>query len=774
MPAMLDAPLKPYQHHHARRVEPRPMEFEHQKTRMSTRSQQVLQDQNLMFERNKSIYSRSQHVIPTANSLAERTKTYARYQRENPDQDMAERASQVSSVCSDKDFFPSRRSSAVSSRRSSVSEEYCGQAEEEREPTPNQNIIPDGTLFTEEDGTSGADNPSDDKWMLLRMFGVLYGVLMFAVGAMLPAAQLFSSDVSQATVEAFYLYLFLTGALWMGAVHGGSIMAARGGRTDDKSNSTVNTYLTGAASFFGFCTILISAFKFGTYVYSDASVDDSGGACENLILAVTPVSEAVFTLFLVHHLWHHAGNNRTRRGRFHVLTSSQPPANHGRTFRPHRMLVDLSRRTVADTANTGTYRPIPNHATDSVISIIDLDPQVPAMKLNEVMNAVFSNRSFGVMHTVATCGCAWIRTVIVEAWIDVKRLTPADTLSQPVPTEVPAAFAVSNCSVNGSGLPAESVTTFAMNTSTATPAAVVRRSVEDEVEVFNITETANTTNVTGASMDCLRERAFLTSLDPVLYPSNVEFYILSVGLILILWTKMADANEASQNPPRRWSMEKSNGGTVLSFLLFVVTICVIVLYHNDPNPGSAAFVVYYAHRIVLLLTMTLACVFTCVRRRRTVAKGGWTLDPERDNRLGMIIILLCVTTIYFRDLLTIVAAIFLTQSELIPGIVLVEALLDVVLVTTQSAVVLDTLGRIPPSADFCPDLSRQAVVFLVLCNASLFAVCTNDAKDDGTDLVQVEYFGAITWSVLRNIVQPFVIFYRFYCSVSFIEVWLRG
>ncbi|KAI8492541.1 proton channel [Branchiostoma belcheri] len=702
MPAMLDAPLKPYQHHHARRVEPRPMEFEHQKTRMSTRSQQVLQDQNLMFERNKSIYSRSQHVIPTANSLAERTKTYARYQRENPDQDMAERASQVSSVCSDKDFFPSRRSSAVSSRRSSVSEEYCGQAEEEREPTPNQNIIPDGTLFTEEDGTSGADNPSDDKWMLLRMFGVLYGVLMFAVGAMLPAAQLFSSDVSQATVEAFYLYLFLTGALWMGAVHGGSIMAARGGRTDDKSNSTVNTYLTGAASFFGFCTILISAFKFGTYVYSDASVDDSGGACENLILAVTPVSEAVFTLFLVHHLWHHAGNNRTRRGRFHVLTS------------------------------------------------------------------------FGVMHTAATCGCAWIRTVIVEAWIDVKRLTPADTLSQPVPTEVPAAFAVSNCSVNGSGLPVESATTFAMNTSTATPAAVVRRSVQDEVEVFNITETANTTNVTEASMDCLRERAFLTSLDPVLYPSNVEFYILSVGLILILWTKMADANEASQNPPRRWSMEKSNGGTVLSFLLFVVTICVIVLYHNDPNPGSAAFVVYYAHRIVLLLTMTIACVFTCVRRRRAVEKGGWTLDPERDNRLGMIIILLCVTTIYFRDLLTIVAAIFLTQPELIPGIVLVEALLDVVLVTTQSAVVLDTLGRIPPSADFCPDLSRQAVVFLVLCNASLFAVCTNDAKDDGTDLVQVEYFGAITWSVLRNIVQPFVIFYRFYCSVSFIEVWLRG
>ncbi|XP_019644195.1 PREDICTED: otopetrin-3-like [Branchiostoma belcheri] len=702
MPAMLDAPLKPYQHHHARRVEPRPMEFEHQKTRMSTRSQQVLQDQNLMFERNKSIYSRSQHVIPTANSLAERTKTYARYQRENPDQDMVERASQVSSVCSDKDFFPSRRSSAVSSRRSSVSEEYCGQAEEEREPTPNQNIIPDGTMFTEEDGTSGADSPSDDKWMLLRMFGVLYGVLMFAVGAMLPAAQLFSSDVSQATVEAFYLYLFLTGALWMGAVHGGSIMAARGGRTDDKSNSTVNTYLTGAASFFGFCTILISAFKFGTYVYSDASVDDSGGACENLILAVTPVSEAVFTLFLVHHLWHHAGNNRTRRGRFHMVTS------------------------------------------------------------------------FGVMHTAATCGCAWIRTVIVEAWIDVKRLTPADTLGQPVPTEVPAAFAVSNCSVNGSGLPAESATTFAMNTSTATPAAVVRRSVEDEVEVFNITETANTTNVTGASMDCLRERAFLTSLDPVLYPSNVEFYILSVGLILILWTKMADANEASQNPPRRWSMEKSNGGTVLSFLLFVVTICVIVLYHNDPNPGSAAFVVYYAHRIVLLLTMTLACVFTCVRRRRTVAKGGWTLDPERDNRLGMIIILLCVTTIYFRDLLTIVAAIFLTQPELIPGIVLVEALLDVVLVTTQSAVVLDTLGRIPPSADFCPDLSRQAVVFLVLCNASLFAVCTNDAKDDGTDLVQVEYFGAITWSVLRNIVQPFVIFYRFYCSVSFIEVWLRG
>ncbi|XP_066271763.1 proton channel OTOP2-like [Branchiostoma lanceolatum] len=706
MPAMLDAPLKPYQHHNARRVEPRPME-QLQKTRIPTRTQQVLQefeDQDIMFERNKSVYSRSQHVIPNANSLVERTRTYARYQRDNPDQDMVERASQASSVCSGKELFASRRSSAVSSRRSSVSEEYCGQAEEEREPTPNQNIIPNGTLVTEEDGT-GADEEvvslSDDKWMLLRMFGVLYGLLMFAVGAMLPAAQLFSSDISQATVEAFYLYLFLVGALWMGAVHACSIMAARGGGTVDKPGSTVNTYLTGAASFFGFCTILISAFKFGTYVYSDAN-DDSDGACENIILAVTPVSEAVFTLFLVHHLWHHAWSNRTRRGKLHVLTS------------------------------------------------------------------------FGVMHTVATCGCAWIRTVIVEAWIDVKRLTPNDTPGHAPPTDVPAAFGASNCSVNGSGLPVEPVTTFALNASTATPAAVVRRSVEDEVEVFNITEAANATNVSEASMDCLRERAFLTTLDPVLYPSNVEFYILSVGLILILWSKMADVNEVSQNTPRRWSMEKSNGGTVLSFLLFVITICVIVLYHNDARPGSAAFVVYYAHRIVLLLTMTIACAFTCVRRRRAVEKGGWALDPDRDNRLGMIIILLCVTTIYFRDLLTVVAAIFLNQPELIPGIVLMEALLDVVLVTTQSAVVLDTLGRIPPTADFCPDLTRQAVVFLVLCNASLFAVCTNDAKDDGTDLVQIEYFGVITWSVLRNVVQPFVIFYRFYCSVSFMEVWLRG
>ncbi|XP_035666295.1 proton channel OtopLc-like [Branchiostoma floridae] len=702
MPAMLDAPLKPYQHHNARRVEPRPIE-QLQKSRISTRPQQNLQDQDMMFERNKSVYSRSQHVIPTANGMVERNKTYARYQRENPVQDMAERASQASSVCSDKELFASRRSSVVSSRRSSVSEEYCGQVEEDREPTPNQNTFPNGTLVTEEDGAGGVedtDSPSDDKWMLLRMFGVLYGLLMFAVGTMLPAAQLFSSDISQATVEAFYLYLFLVGALWMGAVHACSIMAARGGRTVDKPDSTVNTYLTGAASFFGFCTILISAFKFGTYVYSDAN-DDSGGACENILLAVTPVCEAVFTLLLVHHLWHHAWSNRTRRGKLHVLTS------------------------------------------------------------------------FGVMHTVATCGCAWIRTVIIEAWIDVKRLTPDDTPSLAPSTDVPAAFGVSNCSFNGSGLPVESVTTFALNTSSATPAAVVRRSVEDEVEVFNITETTNAANMSEASMDCLRERAFLTTLDPLLYPSNVEFYILSVGLILILWSKMAEANEVV-SPPRRWSMEKSNGGTVLSFLLFVVTICVIVLYHNDPSPGSAAFVVYYAHRIVLLLTMTIACVFTCVRRRRAVEKGGWTLDPERDNRLGMIIILLCVTTIYFRDLLTAVAAIFLNQPELIPGIVLMEALLDVVLVTTQSAVVLDTLSRIPPTAEFCPDLTRQAVVFLVLCNASLFVICTNDANDHGTDLVQIEYFGVIMWSVLRNIVQPFVIFHRFYCSVSFMEVWLRG
>lgn len=66
---------------------------------------------------------------------------------------------------------------------------------------------------------------------------------------------------------------------------------------------------------------------------------------------------------------------------------------------------------------------------------------------------------------------------------------------------------------------------------------------------------------------------------------------------------------------------------------------------------------------------------------------------------------------------------------------------------------------------------RQYVTFLVVANTALWAVNSFEQLKATSHPVQMEFYGALPWSLITHISVPLAIFYRYHSTVCLADIW---
>ncbi|XP_058127051.1 proton channel OtopLc-like [Anopheles ziemanni] len=310
----------------------------------------------------------------------------------------------------------------------------------------------------------------------------------------------------------------------------------------------------------------------------------------------------------------------------------------------------------------------------------------------------------------------------------------------------------------------------------------------------------------------------LASFSPYLYPFVIEFNILIVGLLYMIYANISKCPKKITVKGHRGhggshhghgsvhgDHVSKGGGSVLDFdgksecsdhcddtldheaqvktrlvvygdcqhasrglfaglILVVATIVVIILFHiasRDDDYRDTGILLDGIFEVTVLGIMILATVAAYFQTSKL------DINPHPISRLDDVLLFIAIPAFFSETLFSMIPA--FENSSILNGFIVFTQIVQVLL---QTPWICDALRRCSNTEELQKKKpGKELVTFMTIANVSLwiyytFAVKTGDFGDERYD-----YYGDVLWSILNHLSLPLIMFYRFHSSVCLVDIW---
>ncbi|KAF7272961.1 hypothetical protein GWI33_014293 [Rhynchophorus ferrugineus] len=278
---------------------------------------------------------------------------------------------------------------------------------------------------------------------------------------------------------------------------------------------------------------------------------------------------------------------------------------------------------------------------------------------------------------------------------------------------------------------------------------------------------------------------------PYLYPFSVEYSILVVGILYIVWVNIglcASSNafdeelhdddprecknykpiEAESNVSIHADCHAANKGLFAGFIILVFSIVSVILFfitfYNEYETGNLAEngrIINRSTQISIISLMIIAAVYAYVQMVK--------LDVNKAAHNGMdnFLLLMCLPAFFVHGIFSIIPAILFGNVLAVIGIVF-----EIIQVLIQTPFTIDGMARSSNTINLRKTKpGREMVTFLVICNVAMWIMQTFEVKSHGLDQYRQEFYSKELWSIVGHMCLPLMMFYRFHASACIGDIW---
>uniref|UniRef100_A0A6P7FKQ1 Proton channel OtopLc-like n=1 Tax=Diabrotica virgifera virgifera TaxID=50390 RepID=A0A6P7FKQ1_DIAVI len=381
---------------------------------------------------------------------------------------------------------------------------------------------------------------------------------------------------------------------------------------------------------------------------------------------------------------------------------------------------------------------------------------------NIVINKYTVLARFGIMHLLSSSICFWIWTIMRETLeaIASKKITAnkeeMDSEETTSKLSEPFALPLSSFALNGLEL--------------------LRQSPDFSLRRF--------------TKICVDNDSFMAviykNISPYLYPFSVEFSILVVGVLFVIWQNIEQCEDAENEdlstlpcsilselplPDKEGNVvihadcHSSNKGLFGGFVVLVLTVVSSILFfiavYDEDKDAVIGLTINLVTSIAILSVMFLACIFAY----RQITKLDF--NTASHNVLDIVLLFVCIPAFFLNGVFSIIPAIINKNA-----MSTVSIILEILQVLVQTAFLQDGVRRSSNTKELRKTKpGRELVSFLILANISLWILQTFEVKAHGLQDNRYDFYGKELWTILGHMCLPLMMFYRFHASVCFVDVW---
>ncbi|XP_035781990.1 proton channel OtopLc-like [Anopheles albimanus] len=210
--------------------------------------------------------------------------------------------------------------------------------------------------------------------------------------------------------------------------------------------------------------------------------------------------------------------------------------------------------------------------------------------------------------------------------------------------------------------------------------------------------------------------------------------------------------------------QHASRGLFAGLLLVVATIVVIILFHiasRDDDYRDTGILLDGIFEVTVLGIMILATVAAYYQTARL------DINPHPISRLDDVLLFIAIPAFFSETLFSMIPA--FENGSILNGFIVFTQIVQVLI---QTPWICDALRRCSNTAELQRTKpGKELVTFMTIANVSLwiyytFAVKTGDFGDE-----RYEYYGDVLWSILNHLSLPLIMFYRFHSSVCLVDIW---
>ncbi|XP_029708390.1 proton channel OtopLc [Aedes albopictus] len=300
----------------------------------------------------------------------------------------------------------------------------------------------------------------------------------------------------------------------------------------------------------------------------------------------------------------------------------------------------------------------------------------------------------------------------------------------------------------------------------------------------------------------------LTTFSPYLYPFVIEFNILIVGLLYMIYANInrcpkklsvkghgghghshghgsqrsvhsgdddsvcsdVQDNTIDHDIEVKGKMvvygdcHASSRGLFVGLVLIVATVVVIILFHiasRDDDYRDTGILLDSIFELVVLAIMTFSVVLAYYQTAKL------DINQHPISRMDDVLLFIAIPAFFSETLFSMIPA--FENGSVLNGFIIFTQLLQILI---QTPWIIDTLRRCSNSPDLRKKKpGKELVTFLTIANVSLWIYYTFSVKTGDFGDERYEFYGDVLWSILNHLSLPLIMFYRFHASVCLVDIW---
>ncbi|XP_062541188.1 proton channel OtopLc-like [Armigeres subalbatus] len=300
----------------------------------------------------------------------------------------------------------------------------------------------------------------------------------------------------------------------------------------------------------------------------------------------------------------------------------------------------------------------------------------------------------------------------------------------------------------------------------------------------------------------------LVTFSPYLYPFVIEFNILIVGLLYMIYSNInhcpkklsvkghaghghghghgsqrsvhsedqdsvcsdVQDNSIDHDSEVKGKMviygdcHASSRGLFAGLLLIVATVVVMILFHiaaRDDDYRETGILLDSIFELTVLVIMSLAAILAYFQTSKL------DINQHPISRMDDVLLFIAIPAFFSETLFSMIPA-FENQS-ILNGFIIFTQILQILI---QTPWIIDALRRCSNSPELRKKKpGKELVTFMTIANVSLWIYYTFSVKTGDFGDERYEFYGDVLWSILNHLSLPLIMFYRFHASVCLVDVW---
>ncbi|CAK1578287.1 unnamed protein product [Parnassius mnemosyne] len=280
------------------------------------------------------------------------------------------------------------------------------------------------------------------------------------------------------------------------------------------------------------------------------------------------------------------------------------------------------------------------------------------------------------------------------------------------------------------------------------------------------------------------------NLSPYLYPFSVEFNILIVAVLYIIWSNIGNCSKVSDNRETNYALEEkhsvckirspnedtssmvihvdcqgSNRGLFMGLILIVIVIGMLVIGFVFSSVGEKfAKVAYHLNDLTKLFMHVMMLVAAVIAYKQSLKLD---INEHPVSLLDDVLLFICLPAFFMDTVFSMAATISLLNI-----VKTIDFAVMIIQVIIQTPLLVDGLRRCSNSRKLRRTKpGRDLFMFLIIANVGMWLLYTFSYKSPDSQDERYEYYGKVLWTKLGHVSLPFVMFYRFHSSVCFADIW---